>query len=795
MSKLKELIHEVHRRSLWQVLGIYVVGSWVALQVVETLSETVGLPEWFGPVAFGLLIIGLPIVMATAFVQEGVGAEGKAATAGGHPSPASRVAAARSEPAAARSPEAASFPHANGETEAPDATSATGSRRLFTWRNALLGGVAAFTLLGLFTGGYLALRSLGIGPAGTLQAKGILEDRAPILLAEFSAESDGKALARAATEAFRVDLTQSEAVRLAEPAFVNQALVRMEREAGTPLDFELARELAVREGIPAVVGGEILAAGGSFVLSARLVRAESGEELAAFRETARDSSDVVPSIDRLSQKLRSKIGESLRSVRREQPLERVTTANLEALRKYSDALRAIDEADSDRGIALLEEALALDSTFAMAWRKLGIVHFNRGNQEEYEEALGEAFELRDRLTETERYLTEGSYHQAVTEDRQAAITAYRNLLERDPTNSWALNNLGVLYSRAGEFEAAAEHYERALAVDSTNVLAHTNLAETRVNLRHHAEAEQVLDAAAARFPGHPNVSYRKGRIAAARMAWDTARARFEAHREIRPGDPGPRIGAEFALGALARTRGRLEDAWQHRQAAQAARLDDGQELPNLPGIGLAWDDILIRRDPDRAAARADSILAAHPLEEVPEEDRPHGMLVALYGLSERPERARAHLAAARAAAEATDEPMDEEDVAAGRMAVALAEGRFEEAIEHAEAVRRASDDDCPVCDLPPVAEVYDRAGVADSARALWERFATTPDYDRMWPNSNVLARAYERLGQLYEQAGDPEKAALYYAKFVELWADADEDLQPRVQAARERLEAIVAERG
>ena len=30
MSRLKRLIHEIHRRSLWQVLGIYLVGAWVA---------------------------------------------------------------------------------------------------------------------------------------------------------------------------------------------------------------------------------------------------------------------------------------------------------------------------------------------------------------------------------------------------------------------------------------------------------------------------------------------------------------------------------------------------------------------------------------------------------------------------------------------------------------------------------------------------------------------------------------------------------------------------------------------
>ena len=46
MSGLKRLIVEIHRRSVWQVLGIYAVGSWVAYQVVLALVDGVGLPEW-----------------------------------------------------------------------------------------------------------------------------------------------------------------------------------------------------------------------------------------------------------------------------------------------------------------------------------------------------------------------------------------------------------------------------------------------------------------------------------------------------------------------------------------------------------------------------------------------------------------------------------------------------------------------------------------------------------------------------------------------------------------------------
>ena len=35
MSRLKRVIQEIHRRSLWQALGIYLAGPWAAFQDIE----------------------------------------------------------------------------------------------------------------------------------------------------------------------------------------------------------------------------------------------------------------------------------------------------------------------------------------------------------------------------------------------------------------------------------------------------------------------------------------------------------------------------------------------------------------------------------------------------------------------------------------------------------------------------------------------------------------------------------------------------------------------------------------
>ncbi len=72
MSRFKRLIADVHRRSLWQVLSIYVVGAWIGMELVLALAQDFGLPEWFPPLAIGIFILGLPIVLTTAYVQKGL---------------------------------------------------------------------------------------------------------------------------------------------------------------------------------------------------------------------------------------------------------------------------------------------------------------------------------------------------------------------------------------------------------------------------------------------------------------------------------------------------------------------------------------------------------------------------------------------------------------------------------------------------------------------------------------------------------------------------------------------------
>jgi tetratricopeptide (TPR) repeat protein len=127
-------------------------------------------------------------------------------------------------------------------------------------------------------------------------------------------------------------------------------------------------------------------------------------------------------------------------------------------------------------------------------------------------------------------------------------------------------------------------------------------------------------------------------------------------------------------------------------------------------------------------------------------------------------------------------------VALTRAMVASARGDHKRAATFA---READVGNCPACALDVLARAYDGAGMADSARAVYERYVTLPHFERVYDGPR-LAAAHERLGQLYVQQGDRGRAAAHYAQFVELWKGADPALQPRVRAAREALARLGA---
>jgi eukaryotic-like serine/threonine-protein kinase len=795
MPRIRQLIREIHRRSVWQVLGVYAVTSWVVYQVVLGLYDGIGLPDWVPATSLVLLLVGLPIVLATALVQEG----GPAVVPG-----------RRSEdPASSRSESLA-----RGPSAAPTAAAPAPARQLkatlFTWPRAITGGVLAFAALGLAASGFMGMRALGVGPAATLVSAGMLEKQGRVVLADFTSRASDPALALALTEALRADLSQSAVLEVASRNEVASLLRRMEREPDEAVTAAVARELAIRGGMKAVISGEVSTVGQSYILTAEIAAAQEGNVLASFRETAADSTQLIPAIDRLSKSIREKVGESLRSVRQSPYLMAITTPSLPALKKLVQAYDAENRGESERALSLLTEAIELDPAFAAAHRKRAAILGNFGRMAESVAALEAALEHPGRLTDYERYHAEG-LHAFNTGDQSRALTAYRTLLEMDPGDAAALNNISLVYVTQGDWTRARDALQRGVEINLRAVESgkpvfgptFTGLGLARWNLGDRAGARAAVDLLEAQDPEHPFIPLNRAGYAAAELDLATAQAELARFVRDRSGSPYLQVIGRRTLVAVAATRGRLGEALE--QSARAAEIQEreGQTWEDGglgDGIRIALLHAMGRGDPAAGRRALAEYRARFPVESLAAEDVPYLALVTAYAAVGQVDSARA--VADRLSTEPVDwyarsQPYAE---AGAEAAIALTEGRLVDAIR---SYRRAHEQipTCPGCFLAPLGMALQAEGQSDSAIAVLTRYVEADWADRTigFPvlvdgDYLYLGPVLERLAELHEERGQRDRAAEYHRRLEELWRDADPELQPRVQAARRALARLAQER-
>ncbi|HXV85875.1 MAG TPA: tetratricopeptide repeat protein, partial [Gemmatimonadales bacterium] len=673
--------------------------------------------------------------------------------------------------------------------------------RHFTWRKALLGGGLAFAGLTLIAGGFMASRLLGIGPGATLVSKGLLGARERIVLADFDDVTPDSTFGETVTELLRIDLAQSPTVSVYDAAQVAGVLARMQRPTDARVTAEVANEIAAREGLKAVLLGDVRPLGSGFVLSARLVAAGSGEILWAGRENAVDANGIAAAVDRLSASLREKVGESLRTIRTDAPLEQVTTRSLEALRLYAQADRANNQGDPTGAMALLERAIGADSNFAMAYRKLGVLMSNLGlDEERRKQVLARGYELRDRLTERERYLTEAMYYSSVVEDEDATIVAYQAVLEKYPDDRIALNNLANEYAGKDRLADAVELHRRAIDAGVAPAITYGNAIARTYNLGRVDEARELINRFRAAFPTNPDVDLAAATLVASERDWDSAQAMFQAARAGRRGAAIQELGPVFSLASVAQGRGRLAEA--RSMVREGQRLGAQAGLPWARALAApavldlnddAWKALLYDGEADRAAGLMEEYLRRDPPARRRPDQRNYLGLADFFARAGRVERAREMLR--RWDTEVADDKERQKPPAGWHNVmgmIALAEARYDDALQERRRAREESGG-CVLCNLFDFAEIHDRAGRPDSAIAYYQQWVNSKGWGRLGWDGGLLWLVRRRLGELYEAKGDRQKAIAYYSDLLEQWKNADPELQPIVRDVRERVARLAGE--
>ena len=663
---------------------------------------------------------------------------------------------------------------------APAATQPIAARRRWPIASAVViaaAGVAAF----------FVLRAQGVGPFAA-QPNGIGEGRSRILVAEFDTGSD-TSLSASVTELFRVALSQSQAVAVADVSSLGPALQRMERAPGTRIQGAVARELATREGMPVIVEGRVLDAGGHYVVAANLVSSRDGAVFASLDETARSKDELIAAIGRLSNGVRKRLGESTANIRETPPLERVTTGSIDALRKYSAALTLDRLQQTEAANGLLREAIAIDTNFAMAYRKLGNNLYWTRDRAEAIGYLRRAYALRDRLTEIERNIMLGTYYSKVEQDIPRAMGAFEAVLASDPDNIIALDN--VAYSlRVARSSLRAESLYQRLVRQSPTAFYLAQLAYVRDQLQKFPQAESTYRAAiaisksgeylAAQWLG----AFHFGSL----LEYDSAEVYIKKAADWPGIGPANRVNGLNGKSGVARIRGRLVESERYAKDRAALERNRGNRGASLIAeLEVVRVTDWLRGDRDRALRQLDSVRQA--MWQLPVLDRRGIFLASAYARLGKPEIARRIVAELSRQGDTTltvDLTRDSELAAL----ILASEGRRDDAL----AMYRRMNAECADCYEPDIGFLFDAAQQPDSALTHLERYIVVHNPLRVDKDIWFLGPTYKRLSELYEAKGERPKAAGYALKLVDLWKKADPELQPIVEQARRRAQRMAGER-
>ena len=236
-------------------------------------------------------------------------------------------------------------------------------------RRLLLVGAAA-VLIGVLIGGGLYYRS---------HRNKVLTDKDTIVVADFDNKTGDAVFDDMLKTALTVALNQSPFLNVLSDRRVTETLELMARPAGTKVTPDVARDLCMRAGSKAYIGGSIANLGNEYVLGLKTVNCQSGETLAQEQVTANGKEKVLSALGDAAAKLRARLGEAHSTVQKfDTPLEQATTPSLEALQAYS--LGNNYAGDDPAAVPFLQRAIQLDPNFALAYVKLGVIYYNLGER-------------------------------------------------------------------------------------------------------------------------------------------------------------------------------------------------------------------------------------------------------------------------------------------------------------------------------------------------------------------------------------------------------------------------------
>ena len=321
-----------------------------------------------------------------------------------------------------------------------------------------------------------------------------LTEKDTVLLADFVNTTGEAVFDGTLKQALSVQLGQTPFINIFPDDRVNESLRFMGRQPGERITRDIAKEICQRNGIKAMIIGSIASLGSHYVLTLDAINANDGDSIAKAQVEADSKEQVLTGLGKATAELREKLGESLTSLKKfDAPVEQATTSSLEALKAFTQGTEKRFAGHDEEATTFYKKAVELDPNFAMAYARLAVLYSNRTQIDLGEQFAQKAYELRDRVSERERYYIEEKYASYVTGDRDEAIKVLKAWVQDYPNDYIPHNNLSVNYAIAGKFEESLAEAKEAVRLAPSNATSLGNVIDDYLRLGRLDEAQQTLD--------------------------------------------------------------------------------------------------------------------------------------------------------------------------------------------------------------------------------------------------------------------------------------------------------------
>jgi tetratricopeptide (TPR) repeat protein len=420
---MHKFIRELRRREVFRTVGLYVGIAWILVEVASVVLPTFDAPEWVLQWLIILAFIGFPVSAVLAWVYD-ITDKGIVVQA----EPTDTIVA----------------PFGGRKTD--------------------------FVVIGVLS--VALIFSLYLNLTGGPEVAEELEPIS-ILIADFNNTTGDPLFDGSLEQALNLGIEGAPFITTyRRSSALSQA---KELELGEALDENVARLIAVRQGIGLTLAGSISEAVGEYELRLRAID-PAGQVVAEVDAETKNRSEVLTAINSLAADMRKELGDDSISADQLASGETMTATSLEAIKHYVTAQNLARASQDEEAITYYKKAVENDPGFARAYSGWGLSAFKIGRHSEAEEQWQKALSLIDRMTERERYRTLGLYYTRVSLNYDKAIENFEQLVEKFPADGAGHNNLSVLYFLTLQFDKAVAESGRLIKIYPTRTLYRSNHA-------------------------------------------------------------------------------------------------------------------------------------------------------------------------------------------------------------------------------------------------------------------------------------------------------------------------------